>query len=640
MHEIAWNTVRPCVRLPACPHGSQAQKQQHACTDDLIVWTEQHSMCVACPFRSLSIRPHALMPPRPLLTQMPPRRHEQRSVGSVGSIPAPQLTRLITSCETAGALFAVVQAHGHVFNFIHASAALARLAKLPLGTNTQAGVAQLLGVAWEQLPQMGAQALANSLWAVSKLGVDDGLFVAALLRSARPQLPSFNAQALVNTTWALATLRHTDADFMGALLEVAKPKLSSFEAQSPATMAWALAMLGHNDAAFMRALLVVAKSRLSYFNEQNLANTAWALATLGHNDAVFMGSLLSVAKPKLSSFKPQDLANMAWALATLGRNDADLMCALLAAAKPKLSSFKPRDLANMAWALATLGHTNADFIGSLLSVANPKLCSFKPQHLANMAWALAALDERNAAFAGALIHVASARDFSSKEPRQLFQFILWLDTWQAGTDVPPQLLAGCKQAWLEEVGNTSVSRTQLQVLDAIRQLPGCSGASSEHLTDDGLFSIDIALQLPGTKKLAVEVDGPSHYLSNAPTVPNGATRLRTRLLEARGWRVVSVPVTEWVRQVAKGEQAARDYLMTSLAWVAGTQRRARSRCSRPRMTCILAQCSLHHCSSSSSVVGVKAAAVAAVTATVRSASSWHCAAWQSRQQRLHSLPHR
>jgi hypothetical protein len=92
-------------------------------------------------------------------------------------------------------------------------------------------------------------------------------------------------------------------------------------------------------------------------------------------------------------------------------------------------------------------------------------------------------------------------------------------------------LADCKQAWMKAAGNTTaaVSRRQLQVLDAVRQLPGCSGATSEHLTDDGLFSIDIAVQLPGDQKLAVEVDGPTHFLSNSPTVPNGATRLCKRL---------------------------------------------------------------------------------------------------------------
>jgi hypothetical protein len=101
----------------------------------------------------------------------------------------------------------------------------------------------------------------------------------------------------------------------------------------------------------------------------------------------------------------------------------------------------------------------------------------------------------------------SAMDFSPPALCQLFQFMMWLDTWQVATDVPPQLLTRCKQAWLEEVGDTTVSRTQLQVLDAVRQLPGCAGASSEHLTDDGLFSIDIAVQLPGDQKLAASSGG-------------------------------------------------------------------------------------------------------------------------------------
>jgi hypothetical protein len=212
---------------------------------------------------------------------------------------------------------------------------------------------------------------------------------------------------------------------------------------------------------------------------------------------------------------------------------------------------------------STLSNVDAVFTGALVQAAEPQLHSFTPQDLANTAWALASLDARNAACVGALIEHAASTKASPLVLRQLYQFFLWLDTWQAGTAVPPRLLAPCKQAWLEEVDNIVVSRRQLQVLDAIRDLPGCSGATSEHLTDDGLFRIDIALQLPGVQKLAVEVDGPTHFLSSAPTVPNGATRLRKRLLEARGWRVVSVPVTEWGEQVVQGEQAAHDYL-TSL----------------------------------------------------------------------------
>ena len=64
----------------------------------------------------------------------------------------------------------------------------------------------------------------------------------------------------------------------------------------------------------------------------------------------------------------------------------------------------------------------------------------------------------------------------------------------------------------------------------------------EALTDDGLFSIDIALPesaQDGQPKTAVEVDGPQHFTSSGGKT--GSTQLRDFLLEQRGWRVVSLP---------------------------------------------------------------------------------------------------
>ncbi|KAG1668968.1 hypothetical protein FOA52_001013 [Chlamydomonas sp. UWO 241] len=348
---------------------------------------------------------------------------------------------------------------------------------------------------------------------------------------------------------------HVDAAFMDALVQAASSQLYKFNAQDLAKMAWALATVGHVDAAFMGALAQAASSQLRSFKPQELANTAWALATVGHVDAAFTGGFVPAAQ-----LHPQDVANTAWALAQLGHVDAVFMGALVQAALSQLRSFQPQDLANTAWALATMGHSDADFMGALVQAATLQLLNFNPQNLANTAWALAALDEQHAGFMGALIEQACTMDLNALGLCQLFQSMLWLDTWQqAAPAVPPQLFTACKKAWLEEVGITRVSCAQPQVLDAIRQLPGCSDASSEHQTDDGLFSIDIALP-GGNKKLAVEADGPTHFLSNTPAVPTGATRLRNRLLEARGWRVVSVPVTERDRQVAKGAQAANAYL--------------------------------------------------------------------------------
>ncbi|KAG1678850.1 hypothetical protein FOA52_003518 [Chlamydomonas sp. UWO 241] len=401
-----------------------------------------------------------------------------------------------------------------------------------------------------QLRSFNAQDLANTAWALATLGHVDTALLRALVETATQQLRHFLSTDLTVTAWALATLGHVDtvfirsgqhgvgagndghvdAVFMGKLLKVAGPQLNSLTPQQLANMAWALGKLGHKDAAFMAALVQEAMSQLDNFKSHDLANTAWALATMGHEDAVFMGALLQSALPKLGSFNSQDLANTVWAMATLGHVDAVFVRALVRAAHPKLRSFTSQGMSDMAWSFATLGHADAAFMDALLCVATPKLLCFKPRELASMARAMAALDVRsNAACVDALIARAAgsaavpAVAFAPAEFCQLFQFV--------------------------------------QVLDEIRRLPGCSSASSGHLTDDGLFHIDIALQPPSGQKLAVVVDGPGHFFSNAPTCPDGATRLRNRLLEARGWRVVSVPVTEWGRQVAKGRQAAGDYLV-------------------------------------------------------------------------------
>ena len=62
---------------------------------------------------------------------------------------------------------------------------------------------------------------------------------------------------------------------------------------------------------------------------------------------------------------------------------------------------------------------------------------------------------------------------------------------------------------------------------------------NEGLTEDGLFRVDCLI---ADGQIALEVDGPQHFVER---VPNGGMLLRNRLLEARGFRVISVPFFEW-----------------------------------------------------------------------------------------------
>ena len=79
----------------------------------------------------------------------------------------------------------------------------------------------------------------------------------------------------------------------------------------------------------------------------------------------------------------------------------------------------------------------------------------------------------------------------------------------------------------------------------------------EHLTEDEFFSIDIALP---EEKIAMEVDGPHHFTRNSFR-PLAHMFTRTALLEARGWRVVSVPFFAWQ---GVEETARRAYLQNLL----------------------------------------------------------------------------
>ena len=66
----------------------------------------------------------------------------------------------------------------------------------------------------------------------------------------------------------------------------------------------------------------------------------------------------------------------------------------------------------------------------------------------------------------------------------------------------------------------------------------------EHETAEG-FSLDLAQP---EWKLAVEVDGPCHYLKDllsGENVVNGATKFKRRQLRSFGWTVAHISFLEW-----------------------------------------------------------------------------------------------
>ena len=72
------------------------------------------------------------------------------------------------------------------------------------------------------------------------------------------------------------------------------------------------------------------------------------------------------------------------------------------------------------------------------------------------------------------------------------------------------------------------------------------------------YSLD-AVVSHGGREVAVEVDGPSHFIGRTPT---GATVLKRRQLRAAGWALLPVPYWDW--DALRGKAAKQKYLRAQL----------------------------------------------------------------------------
>ena len=107
--------------------------------------------------------------------------------------------------------------------------------------------------------------------------------------------------------------------------------------------------------------------------------------------------------------------------------------------------------------------------------------------------------------------------------------------------LPLDVMEECEAAWKRSALDSTVSALHRSVCASLDRLS--VPHTIEQLTDDGLLSVDVALQAQDGKRVAVEVDGPSHFTINTRR-RLGATVNRDLLLQHRGWLVLSLPYFE------------------------------------------------------------------------------------------------
>ena len=170
------------------------------------------------------------------------------------------------------------------------------------------------------------------------------------------------------------------------------------------------------------------------------------------------------------------------------------------------------------------------------------------QDVANILWAFATLGWQATAEMAAtfeqlvdgMVRASGLLQLSIPHLSQLLQAHLASQLLGLGLiTLPPSALEVAVQAYRKDTRDVTVSKSQREVGGSLRRL-GVAHAL-EHITADGLFSIDLAVV---DRRFAIEFDGPSHFTRNTHE-PLGRTRLRNRLLSQLGWHVVPIPFFEW-----------------------------------------------------------------------------------------------
>ncbi|PRW44947.1 squamosa promoter binding -like 5 [Chlorella sorokiniana] len=361
---------------------------------------------------------------------------------------------------------------------------------------------------WAAAQALSAGAVAASLWALAVLGGSIWWEVEAeALCALLPACRSATLREASDASWALATMRHYT------------PHLPVLEEAAAAALEQRLGAAAKqpNGAAGSSEQQGRAPSL------SQLASLLWGLATLGHRPLCLLPLMPPAlgCQPGPPSFTA--LCTIAWSLAVAGCLQQPAAEAVAAALCAAAGSVPP---------------------------AGPKNAALLQLHQFVLALQLAAQEEEEDDSSAAAAAGQQAQHGSAAAA---------LRRLQEHAGMQP-LLAAAASAWAAEGGHRGskqVSAVQADVAATARTLG--LALHEEHAVVG--FSVDIAVP---ARRLAVEVDGPTHFCRNvlpsegtsssSGTINDaqatlsssksahalGATLLKRRLLQRQGWAVISV----------------------------------------------------------------------------------------------------
>ena len=527
------------------------------------------------------------------------RRRPGQQQGQASVSPR-QLTAWLKAATCPAQLLQRVQQHAEDLNHIHLSAAYtqavevcrhgaASAQKESAATAQQQLLSELHQASVQLQQQCGARELANVIWSCGRLSSPARAKLLLPLFSKTSTLQLAKPQEVSNSLWALATLQLqlTGAELQQLLWRFSAV-LSDAAPQAVSNTLWAVATMGQQVSPVqLQQLMGRFAAVLPRVKPQDVSNTLWAVATMGQQvPQQQLQLLLSAFVKLLPAATPQAVSTVLLACGRMKYQPTQLL-QRTQHLQQCVAAAQPQELANMAWACGELGYRGQLLPGALLQQAVKLLPdvgtgSFTPQGLCNLCWSAAVLDLQQCVPQVLELAAAASQVFNGANDEdclQLHQVHMWLLDSQLPAPghglsgvLTQQQLEQCRATWEEQLTATAkqqASRLQQLVYAAVLRLPSDMWQQQpqpEQPTADKACLIDITAVTAMGVKVAIEVEGPHHYIQPSSTL-SGSTLYRNRALAARGYVVISVPYWDWKALDSTAQQ--QRYLLAKLSGLGG-----------------------------------------------------------------------
>ena len=379
------------------------------------------------------------------------------------------------------------------------------------------------------------QHLSNIVWACATIGWKSVELLEAVAGQHGRIVRDGNVQAMSNITWAFAKLECNAETLFGAVAAQHKRIAESSDVQGMSNICWSFAKLDYKAAELFEAVAGQHKLIAGRGDVQHMSNICSAFAKAGHKAEALFEAVARQHGRITGSGNVQDMSNICWAFATIGHEAKDLFKAVAAQHGRFVRDGNEQDVATTLWSFAIAG------------------CLDEGRDLVEKLW--------NRACDGRL----QFNDEGGLKQLALFYASAQIEVPNLNLEPPPESLLGQIEAAAAQ-SNVTVSQEHQEVSDTLTELNidhkmevSPFEGSNVTFNTSAMLNIDIVISKNENKNIAIEFNGPFHYIQfDGQDFESGTTKFKRRLLEKLNFTVVSIHWDEWRR--AREANTRKDFL--------------------------------------------------------------------------------